>query len=80
MALNVIKNKTVYQNLNNMMNLDGNLSLNQTPKKCKHENLEFVQKNTTVISDVHKPIVGSRVIDLNNMDWSFILSFVCLYD
>ena len=21
-----------------------------------------------------------RVLDLNNMDWSFILSFVCLYD
>ena len=21
-----------------------------------------------------------RVIDLNNMDWSFVLSFVCLYD
>jgi hypothetical protein len=21
-----------------------------------------------------------RILDLNNMDWSFILSFVCLYD
>ena len=75
-------------NILGRINLTKNYQTNNVYKSCQDDNYndslnrtrEYfgpvdIQRLSVQILDEY-----GRVLDLNNMDWSFVLSFVCLYD